>query len=164
VNMGAAWALHFADRDEEAVRESLRVEELLPGFEEAGNLRMTCLENLKQYADAADLMVRQRCWGLPLDGAALKQALADGGETAYWRRKLEMVNEAEDTPAATRDMQLALAHMRLGDIEEALTRLERAVDKRSGMGVFLRVDPTFKALRSHPRFTSLIGRIGSPSA
>jgi serine/threonine protein kinase len=163
-NMGTVWALHFANREEDAVRETLRVEELAPGFEEAGNVRITCLENLKRFTEAADLMIRQRCWGLPLDGAALKQAFAEGGEPAYWRRKLEILNEVEETPAATRDFQFALTLMRLGQTEDALTMLERAIDRRTGMGVFLRVDPTFASLRSHPRFEALVERVGIPSA
>jgi tetratricopeptide (TPR) repeat protein len=164
INMGTVWALHFANREEDAVRETLRVEELSPGFEEAGNVRMTCLENLKRFTEAADLMIRQRCWGLPLDGASLKQAFAEGGEPAYWRRKLEMLKEVEETPAATRDLQFALTLTRLGQTEDALTMLERAVDRRTGMGVFLRVDPTFASLRSQPRFITLVKRVGIPSA
>jgi len=164
VNMGLAWSLHFAGRDEDAARESLRVEELSPGFEEAGNVRMASLENLGRYTDAADLMIRQRCWGLPLDGAALKQAHADGGATAYWRAKLDMLNHVQDTPAATRELQLAFTLTRLGSVEEALTMLERAIEKRTGMGAFLHVDPTFTLLRSHPRFAALVTRIGLPSA
>ena len=46
INMGTAWALHFANRSQDAIRESLRVEELSPGFEEAGNLRIICLDIL----------------------------------------------------------------------------------------------------------------------
>jgi hypothetical protein len=162
--MGTAWALHFASRDEEAVRETLRVEELSPGFEEAGNVRITCLENLGRCAEAADVMMRQRCWGIPLDGAALKQALADGGAPAYWRRKFEMLNDAEETPAATRGFQLTVTLMRLGQIEDALSMLERAISKRTGMGVFLGVDPTFAPLRQHSRFIALVTRVGIPSA
>jgi hypothetical protein len=32
------------------------------------------------------------------------------------------------------------------------------------MGVFLRVDPTFASLRSHPHFIALVERVGIPSA
>lgn len=75
-----------------------------------------------------------------------------------------MLNEVEETPAATRGLQLALTLMHLGQTEEALSMLERAINKRTGMGVFLGVDPTFAPLRQHPRFTALVKRVGIPSA
>ena len=99
-----------------------------------------------------------------LRGDRGQQAHADGGAAAYWRAKFDMLTRVQDTPAATRDLLLAFTLTRLGEAEEALTMLERAIEKRTGMGAFLHVDPTFTLLRPHPRFASLITRIGQPSA
>ena len=164
INMGTAWALHFANRSQDAIRESLRVEELSPGFEEAGNLRMICLDILGRHGEAAEIMMRQRCWGLPLDGKALKQAFDEGGAAADRQRKLELLNEVEELPSAARSLQTSLSLLRLGRSDEAATMLERAVEKRTGMGVFLHVDPSFAALREHPVFLALLKRIGKASA
>lgn len=164
VNMGTAWALHFAGRDEQAVRETLRVEELSPGFEEAGNMRLICLEQLGRFAEAAEIITRQRCWGLPLDGAALKQAFVAGGDRAYWQRKLELLEQVDEVPSSARGLQTALALLHLGRADEAVMQLDQAVEKRTGMGVFLKVDPCFASLRQHPRFIALAKRVGIPSA
>ena len=48
----------------------------------------------------------------------------------------------------------------LGRSDEALTRLERAVDVHSSRMLWLRVDPRVDSLRGHPRFTALLARIG----
>jgi tetratricopeptide (TPR) repeat protein len=48
----------------------------------------------------------------------------------------------------------------LGRTEEALQRLEQAVDARSPRILWLRVDPRVDALRQDPRFTTLLTRIG----
>jgi tetratricopeptide (TPR) repeat protein len=48
----------------------------------------------------------------------------------------------------------------LGRADEALDRLERAVDERSSRILWLRVDPRVDMLRSHPRFQALLTRIG----
>jgi hypothetical protein len=94
----------------------------------------------------------------------LKQAFADGGAPAYWQRKLQLLNQVEEIPSAARRLQTALALLRLGQPDEAMTLLEHAVEGRTGMGVFLNVDPNFVALSPHPRFRALIKRIGIPSA
>jgi serine/threonine protein kinase len=163
VNMGIAWALHFAGRDEDAVRETLRVEELSPGFEEAGNMRALCLEQLGRFDEAVEIMTRQRCWGLPIDGAALKQAFTAGGELGYWQRKIELLDLVDELPSSARRLQMAVALVHLGRSEEAVATLEQAVEQRNGMGVFLKVDPCFAPVRQHPLFIALAKRVGIPS-
>jgi serine/threonine-protein kinase len=44
--------------------------------------------------------------------------------------------------------------------DEAFEWLNRAADERSSGVIYLRMDPTFRTLRSDPRFEELIGRIG----
>ena len=162
INIGIAWSLHFGGRQEEAVREIHRVEELAPGFEEAGNMLITCLEELGEYAAAADVMSRQCCWGVPLDGAALSRAFAEGGERGYWSKRLELLERAAETPTSAREYHMAVSLVHLERLEEALDALQRLVDRRAGMCAFLRVDPCMRRLHQHPRFAALVQRIGIP--
>ncbi len=163
VNMGVAWVLHFANRQDEAARETLRVEELAPGFEEAGNVRIVCYEGLERCAEAAEIMVRQRCWGLALDGTSLLQGAAEGGARGYWERKLQLLDRVDELPSGTRTYQMAMAHLHLGNIDAALDALERGVEQHMGMAAFMKVDPCVAAIHQHPRFASLIERIGIPA-
>ena len=50
----------------------------------------------------------------------------------------------------------------LGDKEQAMTLLEKALADRSMLLTFLKVDPEFDSLRSDPRFKDLIRRAGLP--
>ena len=58
INMTVCWALHFADRSEEAIRETRRTRELAPGFQEAGNLLMSLYETRGQVRGRCALDVR----------------------------------------------------------------------------------------------------------
>ena len=64
-NIGVAWAHHFAGRHRDAIHEALRVRDLVPGLEEAGNILMGSYELLGRFEDAAQLASEQRCWGMP---------------------------------------------------------------------------------------------------
>jgi len=48
----------------------------------------------------------------------------------------------------------------LGEKDQALAWLERAVDQRDERIVMLKVDPHFDSLRSDPRFQQLLNRVG----
>ncbi|MEX2273067.1 MAG: protein kinase [Vicinamibacterales bacterium] len=62
--------------------------------------------------------------------------------------------------AASYDLGLALVG--LGRAGEALDWLERACDVRSGLLVYLKVEPMFDPIRHEPRFTALLDRLGLP--
>ena len=57
---------------------------------------------------------------------------------------------------------LALPLIGLGRSGEALDWLERACETRSGLLVYLKVEPMFDAIRQEPRFASLMGRLALP--
>jgi tetratricopeptide (TPR) repeat protein len=55
---------------------------------------------------------------------------------------------------------IALVHNGLGEQEEALAQLEKACDERDVRVTLLAVDPRWDSLRSHPKFASILKRIG----
>ncbi len=56
----------------------------------------------------------------------------------------------------------AYAYLQLGQPDEALTLLERAVDARVPEALWLAVDPRFDTLRSRPRLQQLLRRLPGP--
>jgi serine/threonine-protein kinase len=100
------------------------------------------------------------------------------GENALWDSMLGYVNgkagkraEAERFLAAFTEQARtpgkyippiypAIIYAGLGEEEHMFTWLEKAVDERSGMVVYLRIEPVFYEYREDPRFIALLDRIG----
>lgn len=160
VNMGIPWALHFAGRQDEALIEARRVEELSPGFEEAGNVQIGCLEGLGRYEEAATIMKRQRTWDLPIDGDALLEAHRADGTHGYWCKRLELLQSMGETPTGSREYSITLSLGHLGRLDEAIQSAQRCIDVRANMCAFLNVDPNLTPLHQHPTFERLVEQIG----
>ena len=164
-NIGVAWAHHFAGRHRDAIHEALRIRDLVPGLEEAGNILIGSYELLGRFEDAAQLVSEQRCWGLTLDGTKLRGAFQAGGAPGYWRARLAMMQEAlagVTVPAVY--FALAITHLQLGEIDPALDALDAMVDAHVGGAVFIGVDPTLRTMRGNPRYDAIVRRVGSPMA
>jgi adenylate cyclase len=54
----------------------------------------------------------------------------------------------------------ALVHLGLGEHEQALDRLEQAVQARDMLLTFLTVEPRWAGLAEHARFTDVLGKVG----
>ena len=84
---------------------------------------------------------------------------AVSGQTAPARATLEeMLARAGQryTPAYS----IAGIHLGLGDREQCFVWLEKAWESRDMRLSFLKVDPKWDAIRSDPRFVSLLKRMG----
>jgi hypothetical protein len=57
---------------------------------------------------------------------------------------------------------MSLLYARLGDADEALSWLEKAIDERAGLVTRAYVHPWFDTLRPHPRFSVLMRTMGLP--
>jgi tetratricopeptide (TPR) repeat protein len=84
------------------------------------------------------------------------------GAIGYWRVNLEQYQaEWRKNPGDPYDH--AVLYARVGEKDHVFGWLEKAYQARSQELLFwLRTDPAFDALRSDPRYTSLIRRIGFP--
>lgn len=87
----------------------------------------------------------------------LRNALRDGGDTAYLRQHLALAAKAGE-PHTT----LAAIQLQLGDKDAAIDHLERAYEKRERDMIYIKTSPTYAALRSDPRFQSLLQRMAFP--
>lgn len=54
----------------------------------------------------------------------------------------------------------ASLHMGLGNADRALDYMEKGWEERRGWLVYLKVNPMVDPLRGHPRFESLVNRMG----
>ena len=96
--------------------------------------------------------------GWPVALAAIGHVQGASGRRDEARQTLEelrrLARERYVTPYG-----VALIHAGLGDRQQALAWLERAVDDRAHWLVWLTLDPRFDPLRADPRFTELLRRI-----
>ena len=94
---------------------------------------------------------------LGLTGIARTRALM--GQQTEARRMLDELSELGRTsyvPAAT----LAAIHVALGEHELAIEQLERGVEERAIILMWLGSEPHWDPLRTHPRFPALLARVG----
>lgn len=161
INVGVGWVHHVAGRHEEAIREALKAREIVPGFEEAGNVLISSYEMPGKYEEAAAVIGGQRCWGLAFDGHALAEAFRHGGAREYWQKRLELL-ELASAGAAPPIIHFARAvvHSHLGQVDEALHHVERMADEHIGGCVFLGVDPSLSSLYGQTRYEAVLSRVG----
>ncbi len=118
------------------------------------------LDHVGQYGEAIDVYEA----GLRLQNEdtaptkLLRDVLRDGGETAYLRQKLALLQAAGESHTT-----LAAIELQLGNKEAALDHLERAYDNHERDLIYLKTSPTYAALRGDPRFPALLKRIGFPA-
>jgi tetratricopeptide (TPR) repeat protein len=81
---------------------------------------------------------------------SLRAAFATGGMHGFWRRWLVM--DRRQAGVSMNPLRVAMLSAMAGDSAEALTWLERAYAERASGLIFLRTEPAFAGLRTHPRY------------
>jgi DNA-binding winged helix-turn-helix (wHTH) protein len=96
--------------------------------------------------------------GVPAEALEpLRRAYTEHGRTGVVRFALE---QAARQSATLPDVQLALFHSELGDLDAAIPHLERAIAGRDPCLVDLAVAPQWDALREDPRFQRCLAGMG----
>ena len=96
--------------------------------------------------------------GMAYAKAALAESYARAGRRPQARALLvELEAVAEDTYA--NGAAVALAYAALGQVDQALARLDRSIAVRDPTAAFLAVDPRFHALAAAPGFAPLLERV-----
>ncbi len=152
--------LHFRREYDAAIAQFRRTLELDPTFLQASmDLLVSCgVSGREQEA----LGVIEHMAGLAPDEVRILfirsrfQALRGDIESARaGRDKLEQIGP----PTAI----LAVLDMGIGEFDRAMDILFDAVERRDNMLVYLQCEPSYDAIRTHPRYPELIRRIGFPA-
>lgn len=159
--MSVAWALHFAERHEEALAQLQRILTFDPNAQTVHGMLIATHEHRNDFEAALRHMAEWiRIGGLPPASASiLREALATGGPDAYWRERLAFIDRGEHRYAPIQLMRAEIL-TQMGETDRALDELEAAVAQHLGPMVFLAADPCYRQLHDNPRFAQLCARVG----
>ncbi len=100
--------------------------------------------------------------GAPLYLAGLGYSLAIAGESGEAGEIAERLAQAVEDGNAE-PVHLAMVHVGLGNVDEAIDWLEKAYEARNSHMLYIRQDAKFDLLRDDERFMSLLRRMGWPT-
>jgi serine/threonine protein kinase/Tfp pilus assembly protein PilF len=107
-----------------------------------------------------ELEERLKLEGRTEDAKRISESYQHGG----WRDALRVLAQISEKPSSRGydPFAVASAYSYLGEKDEALSWIAKAIDARSSFFVYLKIDPAWDQIRSDPRFAELIRRAGLP--
>jgi TolB-like protein/DNA-binding winged helix-turn-helix (wHTH) protein/Tfp pilus assembly protein PilF len=163
INADAGYILHIARRHDEAIERFQSTLKLDPHFAVARWYLGMAYEQVGRVEDAVGEFER----AMTDSGntvASLVSIAYTVGRAGDERRAREILRQLEARAAREYVDPAAFAHIHvaLGEHDRALDFLERAYAQRSDWLVEINVVPSFDRLRSNPRFTALLKKMGFP--
>jgi TolB-like protein/Tfp pilus assembly protein PilF len=152
---------YFARRYDDAIDALTRTIDLDPDFFLAHWYLGRTLVQQNRFDEAVDALERAVVLSSqdPFQIAALAHAHAVSGNENEALRLLDALQE-ESHRRYVSPYGIAEVYVGLGDNESAFQWLERAYEGRSPYLIYLKVEPRLDPLRSDPRFTDLMARMG----
>jgi TolB-like protein/Tfp pilus assembly protein PilF len=161
VNAHLGWMLLGSRQFERARQQLTKALELEPSFALAHWLLGWAYtyesrfdESIPHFKKAVELSAETQ-WFL----ASLGWAYGASGRPEDARVVLSELR-ARQRKQYVRSFCFVLVHVGLGELDEALDRLERAYEERDTWMLMLKIDPVFDGLRSEPRFITLLEKVG----
>ena len=161
VNTALGFQFYLSARSDDQIEQHRRTLELEPDFAIGHWALGLAYAHRRQYVAAISAQ-RRACeltQGNLLMQTVLARYLAMAGEVASAREMLAAL-EAARTSASVSTYRLAAIYSALGEQERAFEYLDQACEERDHWLVWLKVDPLVADLRSHPRYSELLRRVG----
>jgi len=154
-------ALHNAHRFDEAIRQLQHVNELQPDFSFGRFALGTSYAMKGMYPEA--IAAYQKFSNLEGEKTENQIFLGYSYAMSGQREKaLAILKKMKTTTDYVSPAELAILYTGLGDKEGAFQELERAYAAHDLQMQYLKVEPHYDSLRSDPRFTDLMRRVGLP--
>lgn len=160
----------MAGDDDSAYRQFQHTIAMDPSFPLAHEYFSWFLTTTGRYEES----IKEKEKGDVLSGASPEQAAAEaivmekafksGGEKRFWQKDLELKLKAGQQPGASASpFMLAADYAMAGQTDKAFEYLEKSYEEREGQDLtLLKFDPSYKNLRSDPRFSAMLRKIGLP--
>jgi len=161
VNHTVARIFYYSRQYDKAIEQASILVEMDPNFTGGHSVLANVYEQEGRYDEAINRYVLSGS----LTGSNVEafwesyQTFAVSSWADYWQDVLEWV-EGYPEPDRISSIIRAVLYTRLGKKDKALEQLEFAYEKREGELVYLKVNPRFDSLRSDPRFTELLKKMG----
>jgi TolB-like protein/Flp pilus assembly protein TadD len=164
VGVEVAWNLYMARKYEKAVQQAMRTIDMEPEFPATGHILGLALEQLGRYDEAIERFQKtsERSEMHQTVMASLAHAYARCGRT----KDAESIWNELTTDSAKRYVApylFGVIHAGLGETEQAIAWLERALETHDVWMIWLNRDPRFDFLRTEPQFQNLLRRMNFPA-
>jgi TolB-like protein/DNA-binding winged helix-turn-helix (wHTH) protein/Tfp pilus assembly protein PilF len=151
--------LYFSRQYDRAIEQFRAVLDMEPNFPRAHMLVWAYVQK-GQFADAlAAAEAWRRRDNVPWNWAMTAYIFGRSGNHAKANLALDQLEKAaQHRPLDS--LSFAIAHIGMGNNDQAMVWLERAYAEHSSSLSAIKVDPTYDPVRSDPRFQDLVRRIG----
>jgi serine/threonine-protein kinase len=160
INEVAGRHLYLMGEYDQAIAQQLKTLELEPNFAPAHAALGLVYVQKARYPDAITAFKK----AIDLSGtnpdyvAEMAYAYAASGQRGKAKKLLDDLLITSKQRYVS-PYYLALVHLGLGEVERAVTLLEKAFDHRTSELMFIKQEPMFQSLRPNPRFNELVRRI-----
>ena len=160
-NSGRAEIYYFQRHYDAAILQASRAIEEYPNYDLAYIWLGSAYREKKMYREALDAFAQARksSGDRPAMIALHGHTLALSGDTAGARKALADLQHMDESRYVS-SLYFAAIYVGLGEKSTALDMLEQAYQEHNDRLVYLGVDPIADPLRSEPRFTQLLHKIG----
>jgi TolB-like protein/tetratricopeptide (TPR) repeat protein len=156
LNTNVADPLFFSRQYDAAVQQLVALLEHEPRYFPALFQLGRVYVQIEKYTEAIDAFERTLQFSRQQETLpALAHAYALAGRTQEARVILEGMKN-DKTGRYVASPMIARIYLGLGEFETALDWLEKGLEERSFWMVFLKIDPVYDSIRSHPRFAQLL--------
>lgn len=163
VNHMTGIVLSLAGRSDEAIAQFKRTLEMEPGYSMSRGYLASEYERKGMDAEAfaERQRVKERAGASPELLERYAEIYAKGGIRAYREADLKRAIDAWDGWHG-RAWEISVGAARLGHADLAFEWLDRSVELRSGMVLWLPTSPEFEKFRADPRYRAALERIAMP--
>lgn len=155
----------MAGQNDQAIEQLKKTLELDKSFVMARHYLGQAYERKVMYQEAiAELQKVRDLYGpSQIASGLLGHAYAVAGLRGEAQKMIEELKEQSQREYVC-PYNIAIIHVGLGEKDQAFEWLEKAYEDRGDDLIYLEVEATFDPLRSDPRFTDLVRRIGLSTA